>query len=159
MVMTSKQEASTTIDCGNDEKLAESTVATTKTDKPTAETIKRAPISNYWRVLSFGNGRDHALLLVGMCCAAGSGVALPLMNIVFGNLVGSFNTYFIPGTTTTKAEFLHSASQNALRIVYLFIGRFVLTYVGAVSFKECLVASTDDYSSVFGPEDFEYPQH
>ena len=155
--MTSKQEASATINLGKDE-IGESRATPSTPDTSTAEPIKRAPVSNYWRVLSFGDGHDHFLLLLGMCCAAGSGVALPLMNIVFGNLVGRFNSYFIPGTTTTKSQFLHSVSQNALRIVYLFIGRFALTYIGAVSFRECVLSVTDDYSFVFELGAFEFPQ-
>ncbi|RMZ91250.1 hypothetical protein DV736_g1479, partial [Chaetothyriales sp. CBS 134916] len=105
------------------------------TDTSSAEPAKRAPISNFWRILAFGKRSDHALLFVGMFCSIGSGVAMPLMNIVFGNLVGSFNSYFIPNTSTTKAEFLHSVSENSLRIVYLFIGKFVLSYIGAFCFR------------------------
>ena len=157
MVMTSKETASTAINPNDVEK--DSGAANATPDKTTTEAIKRAPVSNYWRVLSFGNRGDHALLLVGMCCAAGSGVALPLMNIVFGNLVGSFNSYFIPGTTTTESEFLHSVSQNALRIVYLFIGKFVLTYIGAVRSKDCLIPRADGHSSVFELVGFESLPH
>jgi ATP-binding cassette, subfamily B (MDR/TAP), member 1 len=102
-------------------------------DASKAEPEKRAPLSNYFRILTFGSRTDHVLLVVGMICAAASGVALPLMNIVFGNLVGDFNSYFIPGTTTTKSEFMRAVSRNSLYITYLFIAKFVLTYIGAVS--------------------------
>jgi hypothetical protein len=36
---------------------------------------------------------------------------LPLMNIVFGGLVGEFSSYFTPGTSTTEAEFKKSVSR------------------------------------------------
>jgi ATP-binding cassette, subfamily B (MDR/TAP), member 1 len=121
--MTSKQESSTVITPSTQDPTS---------DKSAAEAQKRAPVSNYWRVLSFGTRREHAYLLLGLCCAAASGVALPLMNIVLGNLVGNFNSYFIPGTTTTKSQFLSSVSQNARYIVYLFIAKFFLTYIGTV---------------------------
>ncbi|KIV81892.1 hypothetical protein PV11_04042 [Exophiala sideris] len=51
------------------------------------------------------------------------------MNIVFGHLVGNFNNYFIPGSNVTEAEVKSSVRKNALYIVYLFIGKFVLTYI------------------------------
>ena len=35
------------------------------------------------------------------------------MNVVFGNLVGDFNNYFIPGAGVTKEQFLSSVSKNA----------------------------------------------
>jgi len=71
------------------------------------------------------------------------------MNIVFGHLVGDFNGYFVPHTTVTEAMFKSSVNKNAyapgseillqlvdeynrLYLVYLFIGKFVLTYISMV---------------------------
>ncbi|RMZ82567.1 hypothetical protein DV738_g1474, partial [Chaetothyriales sp. CBS 135597] len=105
------------------------------TQSPGAEPVKGAPFSNFWRILTFGKHGDHALLIIATLCSIGSGVAMPLMNIVFGSLVGDFNSYFLPNTSTTKAEFLHSVSQGSLYIVYLFIGKFVLSYIGAFCFR------------------------
>jgi ATP-binding cassette subfamily B (MDR/TAP) protein 1 len=76
---------------------------------------------------------------------------MPLMNIVFGNIVGGFNGYFTPGNGPSEDEFRTSIDYNAyaslfdmvlpiwtngycsLRIVYLFIGKLVLTYVAMVN--------------------------
>ncbi|RMD40861.1 hypothetical protein DV735_g4278, partial [Chaetothyriales sp. CBS 134920] len=113
---------------------AEATVAQ-GSQSPGAEPVKSVPISNFWRILALGKGIDHLLLSVGLLCSVGAGVAMPLMNIVFGTLVSDFNSYFIPNTSTTKAEFLHSVSQSSLYIVYLFIGKFVLSYIGAFCFR------------------------
>ena len=96
---------------------------------------KAAPMSNYWRILSFGTKANHALLFAAIIAAAASGVPLPLMNIFFGKIVGSFSGYFIPGTGVTKSEFKSAISKNALYIVYLFIAKFVLTYVAMFSFR------------------------
>ena len=112
-------------------------------DGNSTEPIKRAPIGNYWRILAFGSRLDHALLIVGVFTAAASGVALPLMNIVFGHLVSDFNSYFIPGSGTTKAQFLHSVRSNALYILYLFVAKFFLTYIGAVRWTISDVFLTD----------------
>jgi hypothetical protein len=38
--------------------------------------------------------------------------ALPLMNIVFGNLAGEFNGYFVPGTETSEQAFKASVNRN-----------------------------------------------
>ncbi|KAF3484449.1 multidrug resistance protein 2 [Arthroderma uncinatum] len=62
-------------------------------------------------------------------CSAGAGIALPLMNIVFGALVTDFNDYFLPNTTVTREQFKSSVNKNVLYIVYLFIGKFVLSYI------------------------------
>lgn len=96
---------------------------------------KMPPISNYWRILSFGTRTEHGMLLVAFASACGTGVALPLMNIVFGNLVGDFNGYFIPGSGVTERQFKASVAKNALYIVYLFIGKFVLNYISMFGFR------------------------
>jgi ATP-binding cassette, subfamily B (MDR/TAP), member 1 len=57
------------------------------------------------------------------------------MNVVFGHLVGNFGSYFIPNSTTTKAEFTKSVNQQTLYIVYLFIGRWVLSYFSMFAFR------------------------
>ena len=108
------------------------------TDKDTtSQGAKKLSVSNYWRILSFGTRLEHAVLIVAFACAAASGIALPLMNIVFGTLVGNFNEYFIPESGVTEREFKHSVAKNALYIVYLFIGKFVLTYIAMFCFRTC----------------------
>ncbi|RAL63450.1 hypothetical protein DID88_003870 [Monilinia fructigena] len=43
-------------------------------------------------------------------------ITLPLMNIVFGKVVGNFSDYFIVGSTTTKAEFTSTINRLTLPI-------------------------------------------
>ena len=107
--------------------------ASETTEKPVKE--KGPPISNYWRILSYGRPRDHAILIIATCAAAASGVALPLMNIVFGNLVTDFNGYFIPDSGVTERTFKAAVSRNTLFFVYLFIGKFTLTYIGMLAYR------------------------
>jgi ATP-binding cassette subfamily B (MDR/TAP) protein 1 len=46
--------------------------------------------------------------------------------------VSTFTNYFIPGNTITKNEFQAQFNQGALFIVYLFIGKFVMSYIAMV---------------------------
>lgn len=61
----------------------------------------KAPLSNYWRILSYGSKGEHGLMLAALVASAASGVALPLMQIVFGNLTGTFNSY---STDTDRSQ-------------------------------------------------------
>ena len=103
-------------------------------DKKTKQEPK-ANLGNFFRVLSFASPLDWMLTALGFVCAIGAGVTMPLMQIVFGNLVGAFNGYFIPGSGTTKDAFLATVNQNALYIVYLFIAKFVLAYGSMFAFR------------------------
>ncbi|KAL2868927.1 ABC transporter ATP-binding protein [Aspergillus lucknowensis] len=97
---------------------------------------KKPSFANYIRILSYGarNG-DGIAMVLGLVCAMGSGVALPLMNIVFGNQVGTLNQYSTPGSALDEEQVRRTIDRNSLYIVYLFIGKFVLTYVSMVTFR------------------------
>ena len=75
----------------------------TTTDKDTSaandeadkkdEAKAKAPLSNYWRILKYGSKGEHGLMLAAFVASSASGVAMPLMQIVFGNLTGTFNSF------------------------------------------------------------------
>ncbi|OQE00226.1 hypothetical protein PENVUL_c056G09687 [Penicillium vulpinum] len=97
---------------------------------------KQATLASYARILSYGASHGGIYIMVlGLICAMASGIALPLMNIVFGKLVGNFNAYFIPGSGITEQSFKSSVNQDSLYIVYLFIGKFCLTYISMICFR------------------------
>ncbi|CBF87439.1 ABC transporter ATP-binding protein [Aspergillus nidulans FGSC A4] len=74
-----------------------------------------------WMCNGIRNGRSH----FHMCTAIpNKSQTLPLMNVIFGKLVGDFNAYFIPDSGVTD-----------LYLIYLFIGKFVLTYVYMLCFR------------------------
>ncbi|KAH8703559.1 putative ABC multidrug transporter [Talaromyces proteolyticus] len=87
------------------------------------------------RVLKYGSKLDFLVFGVATICSLGSGVVLPLMNIVFGQLVGGFSGYFTTGNGVSQEEFTSQTNHNALLIVYLFIGKFVLTYISMFCFR------------------------
>ena len=90
-------------------------------------------LGSFFRVhLRYSEPLDHILRLVGLVSAIGSGTALPLMTLVFGSSVNQFNSF---STSNSSAATLYQTlSKNALWLLYLFIGRFVLVYIFAVCF-------------------------
>ncbi|KAJ5314049.1 uncharacterized protein N7443_000933 [Penicillium atrosanguineum] len=93
------------------------------------------PLKDYFRILSFTTINDRIVLTIALITSVGSGVPLPIMNIVFGGLVGEFSSYFTPGTSTTEAQFKTSVNRLSLYIVYLFIAKFTLTYFSMYCFR------------------------
>lgn len=51
---------------------------------------------------------------------------------IVGQLVGNFTNYFIPGTNVTRDEFQADINKLSLYILYLFIAKFVLSYLSMV---------------------------
>ncbi|KAL2064897.1 hypothetical protein VTL71DRAFT_4037 [Oculimacula yallundae] len=91
--------------------------------------------SHYWRIFTYSTVSDKSFLAVAAVAQIGTGTTLPLMNIVFGNLVGKFSDYFIPGSTTTKKEFQDGLNKLTLYLVYLFIARWFLSYFSMYAFR------------------------
>ncbi|KNG45256.1 leptomycin b resistance protein pmd1 [Stemphylium lycopersici] len=105
-------------------------------DNPTEpEKVTQGRLKNYVRVFAYGTKLDY--LLIFLCCitSVGSGVAFPLMNLVFGELVGSFTNYFIPGTTLTADKFQDEVNRLTLLMLYLFIAKFVLSYISMLTIR------------------------
>lgn len=88
-----------------------SSTATVAKDKKEKE--KTPPVGNYWRIVSFGTAKEHLFLFFAFIFAVGSGIPLPLMNIVFGHLATDFTGYFIPGSGVSEGEFKSSVDKNA----------------------------------------------
>ena len=65
------------------------------------------------RILRSGDSLDYAMIAICVTCAVGAGIAMPLMFLVFGRLVGDFTDYFTPFTTVTKERFMNSINQSA----------------------------------------------
>lgn len=58
-----------------------------KTEKQKVAVADEVP---YHKLLSFADPIDHALMVIGVVTAVGSGVCVPLMAVLFGELVDSF---------------------------------------------------------------------
>lgn len=115
--------------------MAEKESSTESTPSAVAETEEKPSLKNFGRILGYGTRLDHVLMGIAAVCAAGAGVTLPLMNIVFGNVVSDFNGFFMPTTETTSEEFMRTVSKNALYFVYLFIAKLVLGYISMFSLR------------------------
>jgi len=55
-----------------------------------------------------------------------------MLMMLLGQLVGKFTAYFIPGTTISEREFRAEINKMTLYMFYLFIAKFVLSYVAMV---------------------------
>ncbi|KAF1996643.1 leptomycin B resistance protein pmd1 [Amniculicola lignicola CBS 123094] len=95
----------------------------------------QAGMGNYFRVFSYGTKLDVLLVSLSVTTSVGAGLAMPLMNIVFGQLVGDFANYFIPGNNVTKQEFQAAVNKNARYILYLFIAKFAMSYISMLTIR------------------------
>ncbi|KAJ1403009.1 P-loop containing nucleoside triphosphate hydrolase [Sesbania bispinosa] len=81
-----------------------------KTSKAKEETTKTVPL---YKLFSFADSLDHLLMFVGTVGAIGNGISMPLMTLIFGNMINAFG-----GSTNTK-EVVDEVSKVSLKFVYL----------------------------------------
>ncbi|PWZ02064.1 hypothetical protein BCV70DRAFT_221806 [Testicularia cyperi] len=86
--------------------------------------------SNYFALYKFCDRTDVLLLIVGIIAAIGSGVPLPLIGILFGQLIDGFNSASCggggqPGDTTA---FLASVNDKVSKIAIVAAVNFVLIW-------------------------------
>ncbi|KAI1634430.1 P-loop containing nucleoside triphosphate hydrolase protein [Biscogniauxia mediterranea] len=96
---------------------------------------REAGMGDYIRIFKYANFWDSILMVVAAIASLASGVTLPLMNVVFGALVGDFTNYFNNPPTTTEAQFRRALDRNALYIFLLFVGKFILTYISKFAYR------------------------
>ncbi|GKT51099.1 ABC transporter BEA3 [Colletotrichum spaethianum] len=90
---------------------------------------------DYVRVFSYASKWDIVVYIVVVFTSIGAGTALPLMNVIFGQLVGQFVGYFQEPPTVSRSDFERLLGRQSLYILGLFLGRFCLSYVNKFSFR------------------------
>ncbi|KAI9888455.1 MAG: hypothetical protein M1814_006934 [Vezdaea aestivalis] len=94
------------------------------------EEAQEGSLKDYFRVFSFNDKPGWILNILAFTTAVGSGVILPLMTIVFGSFIAKFNA-FAQGTSS-PAAFRKDANRFTLWFIYLFVAKFLLTYISNV---------------------------
>ncbi|RYP82146.1 hypothetical protein DL769_001751 [Monosporascus sp. CRB-8-3] len=89
---------------------------------------------DYIRVFSYAKIWDIVLLIAAAIASAGTGVTMPLMIVIFGRLVSSFNDYAAPNAQM-RQDFNDTLNQQCLYLFALFITRFGLNYIAKFSFR------------------------
>ncbi|KAB1228138.1 ABC transporter B family member 11 [Morella rubra] len=70
----------------------------------------------FHKLFSFADSTDILLMIFGTLGAVGNGISMPLMTILFGELIDSF------GNNQSDHEVVHVVSKVALKFVYLGLG-------------------------------------
>lgn len=98
---------------------------------------ERVPkLSDYVRVFSYATKWDACVYIVAAAASIGSGITMPLMNVIFGQLVGQFSNM----STALSAggdddDFQRILNKQALYIMALFFARWGLSSINKFCFR------------------------
>jgi ATP-binding cassette subfamily B (MDR/TAP) protein 1 len=123
-----------------------------------ADVLKRQTIipqvkTGFLLLYRYAERKDLWIIFISAICAIVGGAAFPLMTIVFGNLQGVFQKYFLG--QMTYGQFTDEMAHYVLYFVYLAIGEFIVIYISTVGFickfrVEILPLLTRTYTAVSG---------
>ena len=86
----------------------------------------------YFRLYRYATPLDYLFLAISVLCSIAGGAAMPLMTIIFGQLTGTFQNYFLGATS--RAQFNSDLGSFTLYFIYLAIGEFITIYISTIGF-------------------------
>ncbi|KAF5003986.1 hypothetical protein FDECE_9486 [Fusarium decemcellulare] len=114
---------------------------TTTAEETPSERPQRTPgFADYLRVFTYATKWDICLYVIASVASIGAGITLPLMNVIFGQLVGQFTEFFkdrssMTQSDMTQSDFQRILNKQALYIMALFIGRWGLNAINKFCFR------------------------
>ncbi|XP_042513446.1 ABC transporter B family member 4-like [Macadamia integrifolia] len=99
-----------------------------KTDaEQTTEKSKEGEGSNqtvpYTKLFSFADSQDILLMVIGIIGGMANGSAMPIMTLLFGQIINSF------GENSNSKTVVHEVSKVSLKFVYLAVGAGVASFL------------------------------
>ncbi|CAG8583643.1 17914_t:CDS:10, partial [Cetraspora pellucida] len=83
--------------------------------------------SNYYQLYQFATKLDFLIMFVGLVFSSISGVAMPLMTVIYGKIVDYLT--LINNHEISEDEFSYQISKYSLYLIYIAIITFVATYI------------------------------
>ncbi|KAF4841578.1 ABC transporter BEA3 [Colletotrichum siamense] len=104
------------------------------TPEPKVRPEREPTFRDYARVFTYATKWDILAYIVGGLASIAAGITLPLMNIIFGQLVNDFNA-FSAENEAARNDFRKTADRQALYLFILFLARFALNYTNKFAFR------------------------
>ncbi|KAK3341763.1 P-loop containing nucleoside triphosphate hydrolase protein [Lasiosphaeria hispida] len=95
---------------------------------------REANFNDYVRIFTYATKWDFVLMVGAAIASIGAGITMPLMNILFGRLIGDFNA-FGGSNPQSQSDFNSTLNRIALYMFALFIARFGLNYINKFCFR------------------------
>ncbi|XP_024981326.1 ABC transporter B family member 21-like [Cynara cardunculus var. scolymus] len=115
------------MNAGSKEKASTSTSGDADADADAVQPQEKQKESTYtvpfYKLFAFADSSDHMLMIAGTLGAIGNGICMPLMTILFGDLIDAF------GQNQNTNDVVHVVSKVSLKFVYLAIGAGVASFL------------------------------
>ncbi|KAJ0121413.1 bc transporter [Diaporthe amygdali] len=123
------------VDVSVDNKTGQQQLPGEEPPKQAVQVEREAVWGDYFRVFTYAKRWDFVLMVGAALASLAGGVTTPLMNVIFGRLVGNFTSFGTPGSSTTQAQFERQLNFQCLLMFILFLARFTFNYVSKFCFR------------------------
>ncbi|KAL2784757.1 ATP-binding cassette multidrug transport protein [Aspergillus keveii] len=104
-------------------------------------------LKSYVRIFSYADSFGWTLNALALVGTIGAGSALPLMDLLFGNMLTTFND--LATGQSSPEQFRDDLDGFVLYFVYLFIGKFALVYLWTLSISISSLRTTKALRTAF----------
>ncbi|KAF7183724.1 hypothetical protein CNMCM7691_004074 [Aspergillus felis] len=101
---------------------------------------KPSGFKSYMRIFKYADRTSWILYSLAIAAAIAAGAALPLMDLIFGKFVTTFNNFALG--VVGPDDYMREVSKYALYLVYLFIAKSVLVYIHTVAASIAAIRTT-----------------
>ncbi|KAF7114780.1 hypothetical protein CNMCM5793_000319 [Aspergillus hiratsukae] len=101
---------------------------------------KPSGFKSYMRIFKYADRTSWILYSVTIAAAIAAGSALPLMDLVFGKFVTTFNNFALGAVGPD--DYMREVSKYALYLVYLGVAKFALVYIHTVAASIAAIRAT-----------------
>ncbi|PLB53566.1 P-loop containing nucleoside triphosphate hydrolase protein [Aspergillus steynii IBT 23096] len=105
-----------------------------------ANTRDGAGFAGYWRIFHYADRLDWTLNGIALACSIASGAAMPLMTIIFGQFTTKFSNF--AGASGDRDSFKDDVDHFVLWFIYLFVGKFLCTYIATMAISVAGIRTT-----------------
>ncbi|RHZ66400.1 hypothetical protein CDV55_102878 [Aspergillus turcosus] len=96
--------------------------------------------TNNPRIFQYADRFDRALDVAAIVCTIGSGVAMPLMSLLFGKLTSEYSNFSNGSVDPEKLS--KSVRTTVVWFIYLFVAKLVLTYLATTAITISSIRTT-----------------
>ncbi|KAG9254054.1 multidrug resistance protein 1 [Emericellopsis atlantica] len=117
--------------------------------EPAQEEVKASDSSFkfFLRVFTYNDARGWTLNIIAVFFMIASGTVLPLMDVIFGKFINVFNK-FATGQLSPSG-YRSEVDKHSLYFIYLFIGKFISTYIWTFLINLTAIRTTKELRIAF----------
>lgn len=102
----------------------------------TLKSEQKTALKHFWRIFTYSSRTDRLLIMAATTASLATGVTMPIMNVVFGQVFQKLTSHAQSGSFEgAQYSFMDGIIECVMYLVYIFIARLILEYISYLGFR------------------------